>query len=137
MPQLRALWRRIHEPRIEKLVYFTVYLGVVALAVTSLVFPPPAFEDPLGPVLTRVWVGLWALSGLGAAAVVLRGWWAFERVCIALGLLGIAIYSFAVFWVHLAATTPRMVETTVLWLGAAFYVTRLVRIWGPDFEPRH
>lgn len=136
MRSVVAAWERIREPRIEKVVYFSVYLGVAVLAVFSFVFPPPAFTDPLGPILTRVWVGLWAASGLGAASVVLRGWWAFERVWLAVGMLGIVIYSAAVIWIHAVGGTPRLIEMVVLWLGFAFYVTRLVRIWGPDFEPR-
>lgn len=126
----------MHEPRVEKLVCFLAYLGIGVLSLLTMFSPPMTVSVPLGPVLTYVWLGLWVTSAVGCGAVVLAGWWKAERVFLAVGLLGIGIYSAVVVTLHVVESGSRLAQLTVIWTSAAFYVYRMVRIWGADFEPR-
>lgn len=134
---VRRLWWRIREPRVEKMIYFIVYVGVVILAAATSLNPPMTISDPLGPVLTVTWVVLWVFSALIGACSVFSGWWAAERIGLWLGLLGVLIYSSVVVALHVTGGGSRLAQLTVLWIAAAFYGVRLHRIWGHDFEPRH
>lgn len=88
---------------------------------------PLGFRVPRGRP-GGVWCGCWG--------VVLAGWWKAERVFLAVGLLGIGIYSAVVVTLHVVESGSRLAQLTVIWTSAAFYVYRMVRIWGADFEPR-
>ena len=130
------LWNRIREPRVEKVVAFVVYVGVAVLTAVGLLRAPFFFSHSLEGNLMTSWLVLWLVSGLIGAATVFTGWWAFERVGLALGLLGAAIYSALGLVLYLSTGKSGLASLTVLWLAAGFYALRLVRVWGRDFEPR-
>ena len=134
---IRKLWFRIREPRVEKMIYFIVYVGIVILATLTSVNPPMTISEPLGPVLTVTWVVLWVFSALIGVFSVFSGWWEAERIGLWLGLLGVIIYSSVVVVLHFNGGGSRLAQLTVLWIAAAFYGVRLHHIWGHDFEPRH
>lgn len=136
MSRVRELWQRIQEPRIEKVAYFCVYVGVIVLAGFTLASPPGTIADPLGPVLTLVWCWLWIVSAIIGAVVVFVGWWEVERIGLALGLFGVGIYASVVVTLHISGEGSRWAQLAVLWIAAGFYVIRLIRIWGHDYEPR-
>lgn len=133
---MKSLWYRIREPRVEKVVSFLVYVGIVILTFVGILRSSVLFSESLEGNLTTAWLFLWLASALIGASSVFSGWWALERVGLALGLFGAGIYTALGLVVFATTGKSGLASLTVLWIAAGFYVTRLVHIWGRDFEPR-
>ncbi len=133
---VRALWDRITEPRHLKVLYAVIYAIAAATGGIALVWPPQSVEGALGDVLAAVWAILLLAGGVLGLVTVLPGWWALERLGIALVLCGIGI--FAVVLAGARTNEPgawaALLGFTVL--SACTFVLRLISIRWYTFEPR-
>jgi hypothetical protein len=91
---LYILFMKIAPPRIRRLCYFVIYLGLALAGTTVFYKIPQAFERILGGVLLVNMFGSFIVVGaLVCAASVLPGIWWFERAGLYLVAAGIGMYS--------------------------------------------
>lgn len=136
---LRALWRRIHEPRVAKVIHLIGYLIALTIGAVTLWRPPTSIETPLGPTLTTLWAVLILAGAIASTVAVLPGWWWLERIGIYSVAGGALIYFGVVLVLHFQGTpeSSRLTQAGVI-LGFAWLISanRLWETRGYTFEPR-
>jgi hypothetical protein len=109
LPFVYHIYMMIAEPRVRRLIYFVIYLGLIFAGAGSILKPPAAIQNILGGMAMIWFFGLLIVVGaLLAFVAVLPGVWWLERS----GLVGIG-------------TGIAMYALTLLALGASFMVTIL------------
>lgn len=127
----------VHEPRVERLIQFTIYVVVIGGGLSAWVDAPSAVAWTIGAPLTFAWGALMVLGGLLGASSVLRGSWWVERSAIAFAAGGIAIYASAGFFIQASGVGPARgpsIAVTVIALLSLAGRWRRIRRYAYDPE---
>lgn len=101
------IYMKIAEPRIRRLIYFVIYVGLVIAGLGTIFNPAERIVHLLGgPTLIYLFGGLIVAGALCCVIAVLPGVWMFERA----GLVGLG-------------TGIAMYTATLVLLGASLLVT--------------
>lgn len=136
MRAIRSLWSRVTEPRHVTIAYLIAYLAVCVLAVWALTEPPLSLLGELGPIITAGIAVLLLAGGVLASAATVPGWWALERIGIALMVLSLCSYIVALIYMHATEPGSRALQIAGLSVGVLLSAARAVSIWGRDWAPR-
>lgn len=121
-----GVWKRIAEPRVQRVTFFAVYLLHVVAGIALAAVQPAAANYEFGAVVTFVWAGFFVLGGLLGAISVLPGWNFVERV----GVLSL-MFAIALCSLFIAANpwSPTGLEIVIWSLVTSWIVVFLYRLW--------
>ena len=133
----RTLWYSIREPRAQRLVFSIAYTLLACAGLSAIASPPSSIEGAIGPILTYIWGGFLAAGGVCGAVSLWPGTWWLEKVGLALGAGGAAVYAVVVLNLHLTASSGNRLPQFFIVAGLSlFFGLRAWEIRGLDSEPR-
>lgn len=133
---IQRVWDSITEPRHLKTLYAIIYLVAAVTGLMALLWPPRSVEGALGEALTAFWSFFLMIGGVTALVSVFPGWWAFERIGIALILTGLSIYAIVLMAIRVTEEGSRYALIGMTALAGSAFVVRLISIRWYTFEPR-
>lgn len=132
----RRVWSYLPEPRIISAIMLFAWLLLAAIGALALASPPVSIASAIGPTMSLTWACLLISGGIvGAVGCVTHFWWA-ERAGIFLVLAGASIYLSTILHLHFHEHGNRLIQAGFVLLAIVFMLTRLVRIWGLQADPR-
>jgi hypothetical membrane protein len=121
-----GIWKRIAEPRVQRVAYFVIYLLQFTAGAALGFVQPRAAEYEFGALITSVWAGFFMLGGLLGAVGVFPGWNFVERV----GILSLMIaIGLCTVFIAYNPWSPGGLEVIIWALVAGWAVVLLYRLW--------
>lgn len=116
-----ALFLKVAEPRVVRLLYFVIYASMSAAGLWMLTHPPDKFSNALGMLLLHMFASFISLGGVLCLIAVLPGVWWLERAGVIALVTGLAMYfvvaiSLGGSVVNLAVTVSLICMFTLRWL---------------------
>jgi hypothetical protein len=127
----RKYFQLIAEPRVIRLVQFSIYVCMFIAGSNILLHPPKAFQFVLGLVLAYVFGAFITLGSLLGAISVLPGIWWLERVGIIALITGLGIYAIVIISL---GSSPMGILVAIMF--ALTFVQRWLEIKGSQLAPR-
>lgn len=133
---IRAIWSRIHEPRVVAVLLFTQYTILAAAGTYALVEPPNSIEGEIGSLAMYMLAALLTLGGLIGSVAVLPGIYWLERFAVGSVFWAALIYLVIILVLHVQAP----VGNRLLQAGIVAYVVlqqpiRWTRIRERPYRP--
>lgn len=121
-----GLWRRIAEPRVQRVTFLVVYLLHIVAGMALAIVQPAAARYEFGSLVTYVWGGFFVLGGVLGALAVLPGWNFLERVGLLSLMFAIALTS---LFIAVNPWSPVGIEVIIWALITGWIVVFLYRLW--------
>lgn len=126
LPVLLTLWRRIAEPRVQRVAFLSVYLLHIVAGLALIVVQPVAARYAFGTIVTYTWGAFFILGGLIGALGVLPGWNFIERVGLLSLMFGVGLSS---LFIAANPWSPVGIEVVIWSLVTGWLVMFLYRLW--------
>lgn len=130
----KAIWSRLHEPRLMTAFHIAAYICIGFLGVSVILEPPNSITGSIG-WLAYLWGIFSAIGGLTAAIACPLGKWDVEKPALILCLTGIVIYTLTAFGLHFSSDGNRVPQALALSALALHLAGRAVYIWPFSYEP--
>lgn len=128
---LLALFMKIAEPRVFRLLQFGIYILLGIAGIGVLIDTPDSIQNVLGNFLIYVFGGFVALGAILGAFAVLPGIWWLERV--ALLALGTGVAMYVVITISLGVSIVGLAVYIAFILS---FIQRWTEIRGANLAPR-
>ena len=125
-PLSYALFMKIAEPRVLRLLYLGIYLSMVCAGWGLMAYPPSQFKDIIGWWLVEVFGLFLLMGGLLAGFAVLPGLWWVERVGLIFLITGMAVYVVLIINLHaspigVSVAIAFILSFIIRWIGIRRY----------------
>ena len=121
-----GLWRRIAEPRVQRVTYLVIYVLQMVAGIALAAVQPRASDYEFGVLVTYAWAGFFIIGGLFGALAVLPGWNYVERVGILALMFAIALCS---LFITVNPWSPGGLEVVIWALITGWLAVLLYRLW--------
>lgn len=121
-----TLWKRIAEPRVQRVAYFVIYGLQVMAGVSLALVQPRAAEYEFGSLVTMAWALFFILGGGLGMIGVFPGWNFVERVGILSLMVAVALCS---LFIAYNPWSPTGLELVIWALVSGWVVVLLYRLW--------